>query len=39
MTEDAHHDGGMVVPAPVEGSGREHRDAASQTAAGSGESI
>jgi hypothetical protein len=38
-TEDDHHDGGIFVPAPAEGSGREHRDAASQTAAGSGESI
>jgi hypothetical protein len=38
-TEDAHHDGGMVVPAPMEGCGREHRDAASQTAAEIGESI
>jgi hypothetical protein len=39
MTNDAHQDGGIVVPAPVEGCGREHRDAASQTAAGIGESI
>jgi hypothetical protein len=39
MTEEVHHDGGMVVPAPVERSGRKHRDAASQTTAGIGESI
>jgi hypothetical protein len=39
MTEDAHQDSGVDVPAPVERSGRKHRDAASQTAAGIGESI